>query len=118
MERGQAPSSIISWSGDELRSPLEHVAYSYHRGRSARRGLQNALALASPRSLRPPRFIPTAVLDAGDRHADRAAPFGPGAVVIAHCRVTQQILEHEPGMRRALANSAVGDHVFVGRDTL
>src|SRR3954452_17814729 len=53
-----------------------------------------------------------------DRHADEAAPFGPAAVVVADSLVAGQLVEHEPGMRRALADPAVRDHVLVRRDAL
>src|SRR5262245_13119118 len=44
-----------------------------------------------------------------DRHADQRAVFGPRAVVVAHIVVAEQLLEHEPRVRRALADAAVGD---------
>ena len=46
-----------------------------------------------------------------DRHADRVAPLGPAAVVVAHARVAEQVGEHEPGVAAALADAAVGDDV-------
>src|SRR5215212_11301212 len=53
-----------------------------------------------------------------DRCADQAAPLRPGAVVIPDVRVAQQAGQHEPGVRRALADPAVGDHLFIVGDTL
>src|SRR6185503_2107491 len=44
-----------------------------------------------------------------DRHSDEAAPLGPGAVVVADPLVTQQVTQHEPGVRAALADAAIGD---------
>src|SRR5687768_3297374 len=48
-------------------------------------------------------------LPLGDRRADQVAPLRPRAVVVLHVLEAQQILEHEPGMARALADAAVGD---------
>src|SRR5262245_29364046 len=45
----------------------------------------------------------------GDRRADQIAPFGPGAVIILDVLEAEQVLEHEPGVARALADAAVGD---------
>ena len=33
-----------------------------------------------------------------DRDTDQTAPFRPGAVVVAHLRISEQVLEHEPGV--------------------
>src|SRR5712664_4289607 len=50
-----------------------------------------------------------------DGRADKVAPFGPGAVVVADLAEAEQILEDEPGVRAALADAAVGDDfVFSG----
>src|SRR2546421_9421850 len=46
-----------------------------------------------------------------DRGSDCAAPFGPGAVVVAHVGIAEQLAQHEPGVSRALADAAVGDHL-------
>src|SRR6267143_2833970 len=51
-----------------------------------------------------------------DRRPDQASPLGPGPVVIAYVRVSEQVLQDEPRVRRALANPAVGDHLLVRRD--
>src|SRR5918994_7411875 len=53
-----------------------------------------------------------------DRGAEEAAPFGPGAVVVADVRVAEELGQDEPGVAGALANPAVGDHVLVGGDAL
>ena len=44
-----------------------------------------------------------------DRHGDHVAPLGPGAVVVLHVVLAEQLVQHEPGVRRALADAAVGD---------
>ena len=44
-----------------------------------------------------------------DRDADQVAPLGPGAVVVADVLVAEQLVQHEPGVGRALADPAVGD---------
>src|SRR5215472_13244719 len=51
-----------------------------------------------------------------DRHPDRAAPLGPRPVVVPHLRVAQQLAQHEPGVRRALSDPAVGDHLAIAGD--
>src|SRR5580692_4492068 len=47
-----------------------------------------------------------------DRGANEVAPLGPGTVVILHVAKAEQILQHEPGVRAAFADAAVGDHFF------
>ena len=44
-----------------------------------------------------------------DRHGHHVAPLGPRAVVVAHVVDAEQLVQHEPGVRRALADPAVGD---------
>ena len=53
-----------------------------------------------------------------DRHADQAAVLGPRAVVVADPLVPEQLVQHEPAVRRPLADAAVGDDVLVRRDAL
>src|SRR5260221_89964 len=53
-----------------------------------------------------------------DGRADQIAPLGPRAVVVAHARVPQQLRQHEPGVRGALADAAVRDNLAVGCDAL
>ena len=48
-----------------------------------------------------------------DRHVDHVAPLGPGAVVVLDVVLAEQLVQHEPGVRGALADAAVGDHVRV-----
>src|SRR4051794_11690830 len=38
------------------------------------------------------------------------APLGPGAVVVLHVVLAEQLVQHEPGVPRALADAAIGDH--------
>src|SRR5215212_3329739 len=54
----------------------------------------------------------------GNRHADHAAPLRPGAVVVAHVGVAKQLAQYEPGVARALADAAIGDHVLFWGDAL
>ena len=49
-----------------------------------------------------------------DRHSNAVAPFRPGAVVVPHALVAEEIREHEPCVARPLADSTVRDDV-VGR---
>src|SRR5690349_11436322 len=44
-----------------------------------------------------------------DRHADQRAVLGPGAVVVLHVAVAEQLVQGEPGVRGALTDAAVGD---------
>src|SRR6476659_6439004 len=44
-----------------------------------------------------------------DRHADQVAPLGPRAVVVLDVADAEQLVQHEPRVRRALADAAVGD---------
>src|SRR6266487_3935026 len=53
-----------------------------------------------------------------DGEADAVAPFGPGAVVVAHPTVAQELVQDEPGVAGALADAAVDDDVLVGGDAL
>ncbi len=53
-----------------------------------------------------------------DRHAHQVAPLRPTAVVVPHVRVAQQILEHEPGVARPLADAAIGDDAGAGIEAL
>src|SRR3990172_11043264 len=48
-----------------------------------------------------------------DRRADERAPLGPGALVVLYVLVAEQVRQHEPGVRRALADAAVGDDFLV-----
>ena len=53
-----------------------------------------------------------------DGRAYDAAVLGPGAVVVTHLVVSQDLGQHEPGMRRALADAAIGDDLSVAGDAL
>ena len=53
-----------------------------------------------------------------DRHADERAVLGPRAVVVLDVRLAEQLVQHEPGVRRALADAAVGDGVLAEVDAL
>ena len=53
-----------------------------------------------------------------DGHADQAAVFRPGAVVVADPLEAEQLVEHEPGVAGALSDAAVRDHVAIRRDPL
>src|SRR5262245_34527768 len=53
-----------------------------------------------------------------DGYSNGASPLSPGAVVVANVAVAEKLVKHEPGMCRALADAAVGDHLAVARDAL
>src|SRR4051795_10612574 len=44
-----------------------------------------------------------------DRDAHEGAVLGPGAVVVLHVLLTEQLVQREPGVAGALADAAVGD---------
>ena len=44
-----------------------------------------------------------------DRDVDQVAPLGPRAVVVLDVLLPEQLVQHEPRVRRALADPAVGD---------
>src|SRR6195952_1222036 len=47
-----------------------------------------------------------------NRGTHQGAVFGPTTVVVLDVLVAQEFLEHEPGVRRTLADAAVGDRLF------
>src|SRR5688500_15354783 len=51
-----------------------------------------------------------------DRYSNEAPVLGPGTVVVADVFETEQLTQHEPGMRRALADPAVRDDFLVRGD--
>jgi len=53
-----------------------------------------------------------------DRRAHQVAPLGPRAVVVADVFIAEQILQHKPGVRAALADAAVSDDFLIARDAL
>src|SRR5579864_556745 len=53
-----------------------------------------------------------------DGCAHQVAPLGPRAVVVADILVAEQILQHKPGVRTALADAAIGDDFLIARDAL
>src|SRR5258705_13706637 len=44
-----------------------------------------------------------------NRSADEVAPLGPRTVVVLHVGEPEQVLQHEPGVARSLADSTVSD---------
>src|SRR5260370_39979742 len=72
------------------------------------------------------KFLPGGGSNAGlrgtrfvhDGSANQIPPFRPRAVVTANLVEAQQILEHEPGMRAALADAAVSDDFAWAGDAL
>src|ERR1700730_9080046 len=53
-----------------------------------------------------------------DRDADGAAPLGPGAVVVPDLRISEQLLQDEPGVGGTLADPAIRDDLAVGPQAL
>ena len=72
-------------------------------------------ATARPRSRRTSGSR-TRLVAERDGHADQRAVLGPGAVVVLDVLLAEQLLQHEPGVRRALADAAVGDGVLAPVD--
>src|ERR671917_148399 len=56
-------------------------------------------------SCRPKRFLPL------DGRAHQVAPLCPGAVVVAHLVVAEEVVEYEPSVGRTLPDAAVGNDV-------
>src|SRR5919197_1008642 len=52
----------------------------------------------------------------GNGYADQRTPLGPGTVVVLHVRLAEDLVQHEPGVRRPLADAAVGDGVLAEVD--
>ena len=48
-------------------------------------------------------------------HRDHVPPLGPGPVVVAHVVLAEQLVQHEPRVRRALADAAVRHDVVARR---
>src|SRR5467141_1294198 len=53
-----------------------------------------------------------------DRRPHEVAPLRPGAVVVLHVRVAEEVLEDEPGVGRPLPDPAVRDDLLVRSDAL
>src|SRR5689334_18317495 len=53
-----------------------------------------------------------------DWYSNETAPLGPGAIVVADLGITQQVVQHKPGMAAAFSNATIGDDLFVSGDTL
>src|SRR6202012_3067007 len=64
------------------------------------------------RSRRRPGWRRSSGLPPLNRHAHPRAVLGPGAVVVLHVRLLQDLVQHEPGVRGALTDPAVGDGVL------
>src|SRR3990170_7787574 len=80
-----------------------------------------SLLTSMPSSERPPSVAPhmsglPRLVAESNRHADERAVLGPGAVVVLHVLLAEQLLEHEPGVRGALADAAVRDGVLAPVD--
>src|SRR5205814_6166273 len=61
----------------------------------------------------PPEVVSATLHVFLDRYSNHVAPLGPGAVVVLHVALAQQLVQHEPRVRRALADPAVGDDRIV-----
>lgn len=48
-----------------------------------------------------------------DRGVHDRTPFDPGAVIVPHVAVSQQVLEHKPRVRAALADPAIRNDILV-----
>src|SRR5205807_8983909 len=47
-----------------------------------------------------------------DRYGHHVSPLGPRAVVVLHAVMAEELVQDEPGVGRALADTAVGDDVI------
>src|SRR3954453_1594503 len=85
-------------------------------GHSAR--LENTTATACPAAAvaPPPEVVGASLHVFLDRYSNHVAPLGPGAVVVLHVALPEEFVQDEPGVRRALADPAVGDYRRVAVD--
>src|SRR5829696_4689298 len=68
--------------------------------------LRSGQALVPSAECRVPSAEPASPLD---RRRDEVPPLRPRAVVVPHVAVPEELPEHEPAVRRALADAAVGN---------
>src|SRR5690348_13645112 len=59
-------------------------------------------------------LVPCVICSPLDRGADGVSPLRPASVIVADTVISQQVLEHEPGVRRPLADATVRHHVVIG----
>ena len=53
-----------------------------------------------------------------DRRVNQVAPLCPASVVVADLVEAEQVFEHKPGVRAALADAAIGDRLFIRANAL
>src|SRR5689334_6982755 len=80
-----------------------------------------SLSTSTPLRSRPPFLAPhmsglPGLVAEGDRYADQRTPLGPRTVVVLDVLLTEQLVQHEPGVRGALADPAVRDGVLAEVD--
>src|SRR5699024_9210101 len=103
--------SVRAGPADRSRSPAAAGAGPVRTGRGSRRRSRRR-PRAGPRRKQRCRSSGGDLTRLGalrDRQAHAVAPLGPGAVVVADVLEAQQVGEHEPAVRRALADAAVDD---------
>src|ERR1700712_2132414 len=74
--------------------------------------MTDSLLTSTPSSDRPPTGGEHISGTNLDRDADEGPVLGPGAVVVLHVLMAEDLVQHEPGVRAALADAAVGDGVL------
>src|SRR3954451_391149 len=88
---------------------------STRAGRPARRR-RPATAPPACDSAASPSEQRAGLLAADDRRPHEVAPLRPRAVVVAHLRIPEQVVQHEPGVAGPLPDPAVRDHVVLRRE--
>src|ERR1022692_4120089 len=53
-----------------------------------------------------------------DRRANQVAPLGPRPIVVADVLIAEQIFQHKPRVRAALADPAIGDDFLLACNAL
>src|SRR4051812_38410832 len=74
--------------------------------------MTDSLLTSTPSSERPPTGGEHISGTNLDRDADQRAVLGPRTVVVLDVLLTEDLVQHEPGVRTALADAAVGDRVL------
>src|SRR3954451_18551098 len=74
--------------------------------------MTDSLLTSTPSSERPPTGGEHISGTNLDRDADQRAVLGPRAVVVLHVLLVEDLVQHEPGVRAALTDAAVGDRVL------
>src|SRR6478735_4301223 len=125
-----SPTSTVRKSGDWHSSTRSSWSRwpAYRSGRLGSSSLNSSSSCSLRSLLAERKSSAISARDAGkavsltgsplDRDAHGVAPLGPRTVVVADRLETEEVGQHEPRVRRALADAAVGDDVVGRREAL